>query len=69
MVKAFDRVDHKILLRKKEIYGVGGITLKGFKNCVTNRKQYIQISNMKNTVLKEVVCGIPQRLISGPLLF
>ena len=69
LAKAFDTVDHKILLRKKEIYGVIRITLKLFENYLTNRKQYIQISNTKNTDLKDAVCGVPQGSILGPLLF
>ena len=59
LAKAFDTVDHKILLRKMEIYGIGGITLKWFENYLKNRKQHIQISNIKNTDLKDVVCGVP----------
>ena len=39
LAKAFDTVDHKILLRKMEIYGIGGTTLKSFENYLTNRKQ------------------------------
>ena len=69
LAKAFDTVDHKILLRKMEIYGIGGTTLKWFENYLTNRKQYIQISNIKKTDLKDVVCGVPQGSILGPLLF
>ena len=52
-----------------EIYGVGGITLKWFENYLTNRKQYIPISNIKNTDLKDVVYRVPQRSILSPLLF
>ena len=48
LAKTFDTVDHKILLRKMEIYGIGGTTLKWFENYLTNRKQYIQISNIKH---------------------
>ena len=69
LAKAFDTVDHKILLRKMENYGIGGTTLKWFENYLTNRKQYIQISNIKKTDLKDVVCGVPQGSILGPLLF
>ena len=43
--------------------------LKWFEKYLTNRKQYIQISNIKNTDLKDVVCGVPQGSILGPLLF
>ena len=60
LAKAFDTVDHKISLRKMEIYGTGGTTLKWFENYLTNRKQYIQISNIKETDLKDVVCGFPR---------
>ena len=58
--KAFDTVDHKRLIRKMKIYGICGITLKSFENYLTKRKQYIQISNIKNTDLKYVVCGVPR---------
>ena len=53
-----------------EIYGIGETTLTWFKNYLTNRKQYIHISNIKKkTDLKDVVCGVPQGSILGPLLF
>ena len=39
------------------------------QNYLTNRKQYIQISDIKNTDFKAVVFGLPQRSILGPLLF
>ena len=66
LVKAFDADDHKI---KMEICGISGITLKWFGNYLRSRKPYIQISNIKNTDLKDVVCGVPQGSILGPLLF
>ena len=69
LAKAFDTVDHKILLRKMKIYGISGTTLKWSENYFTNRKQYIQIRNIKKTDLKDVVCGVPQGSILGPLLF
>ena len=52
LAKAFDAVDHKILLRKMEIYGIDETTLEWFENFLTNRKQYIQISNIKNRFKK-----------------
>ena len=69
LAKAFDTIDHKLLLRKMEIHGIGKTTLKWFGNYLTNRKQHIQISNIKNTDLKDVVCRVPQGSILGPLLF
>ena len=52
-----------------EIYVIGRITLKWFEKYLTNRKQYIHISNIKNTDLKDVACGALQGSILGPLLF
>ena len=70
LVKAFDTFDHKILLRKRKIYGIGRTKLRWFENYLTNRKQYIQISNIKKkTDLKDVVCRVPQRSILDPLFF
>ena len=69
LAKAFDTGDHKVLLRKMEIYGIGGNTFKWFENYLTNRKQCIHTSNIKNTDLIDVVCGVPQGSMLGPLLF
>ena len=52
-----------------QIYDIGGITFKKFENYLTNRKQYIQISNINNTDLKDLLCGFPQGSVLGPLLF
>ena len=43
--KAFDTVDHTILLKKLEIYGITGASLAWFRSYLTNRKQYICINN------------------------
>ena len=51
-----------------ELYRIGGITLKWFEIYVTNRKQYIQIRNIRNPDLKDVVCAVPQGSILEPLL-
>ena len=52
-----------------EINVIGGIRLKWFKNYLTNGKQFIQISNIKSTDLKDVVYVVPQRSVLGSLLF
>ena len=67
--KAFDPVDHRILLIKLEIYGIKGNMLKWSESYLTNRKQCIQIDKETKTDLQDVTCGVPQGLILGPLLF
>ena len=42
-----------------EIYGIDGTTLRWIENYLTKRKQCIQMSNIKKTDLKDVVCGVP----------
>ena len=66
--KAFDTLNHSILLKKIEHYGVRGIPLDWFKSYLTNRKQYLSVrGNISETM--EVGCGVPQGSVLGPLLF
>ena len=67
--KAFDTVDHTILLKKLEIYGIMGANFAWFRSYLTNRKQYICINNDNKTNEEKVTCGAPQGSILGPLLF
>ena len=60
--KAFDEVDHAILLKKLEIYGITGLNLAWFRSYLTNRMQYICINNDNNTNQQKVTCGVPQGL-------
>ena len=66
--KAFDTVDHEILLKKLWHYGIRGIANDWFKSYLTNRMQYVSINNIPSDLLK-VNFRVPQASVLGPLLF
>ena len=66
--KAFDTVDHDILLQKLELYGVQDVNLKWFDSYLPNRLQYVTYNNVKSDK-ENVKCGLPQGSILGPLFF
>ena len=66
--KAFDTVDHSILLHKLQHYGIRGVINNWFHSYLTDRVQSTQIKS--NTSNKETVsCGVPQGSVLLPLLF
>ena len=66
--KAFDTVHHEILIKKLQYYGIDGTALKWFESYLSNRKQYISSQDISKNCL-DIICGVPQVSILGPLLF
>ena len=66
--KAFDTVDHQILLAKLNHYGIRGISNDWFKSYQSNRNQYVSINGF-DSGLTTINCGVPQGSVLGPLLF
>ena len=66
--KAFDTVDHNILLQKMDKYGITGVELQWFEDYLSNRMQYVTYNNHKSSHEK-IHCGVPQGSILGPILF
>jgi hypothetical protein len=66
--KAFDTLDHNILLHKLQYYGIEGTSLQWFASYLSNRKQYVDINNTKSDYAT-LTTGVPQGSILGPLLF
>ena len=66
--KAFDTIDHRILLRKLYSYGIRGSMLKWMESYLTDRSQYV-VFDGKVSQTRGIKCGVPQGSILGPLLF
>ena len=66
--KAFDTVNHEILLEKLKSYGMIGLGLKWLKRYLCNREQFIKVDDYQ-TDYASITCGVPQGSILGPLLF
>ena len=66
--KAFDTIDHTILLKKLSKYGIRGVAHKWVSSYLEKRKQYVQINNVKSE-LQYIQCGVPQGSVLGPKLF
>ena len=66
--KAFDTLDHSILLKKLAYYGINDSALEWFTSYLTGRTQYVEIDGFSSDILS-LSTGVPQGSILGPLLF
>ena len=66
--KAFDTVNHKLLLQTLEHYGFRGNALSWFEPYLTGRKQFVNL-NGTGADVKPITCGVPQDSALGPTLF
>lgn len=66
--KAFDTIEHSILIRKLEYSGIRGFMLEWFRSYLTGRTQYVDICG-NSSRKAHITCSVPQGSILGPLCF
>ena len=65
--KAFDTINHKILLDKLSYYGIRGLPLIWFTNYLSHRQQFVNFNGI-HSQMSVITCGVPQESILGPIL-
>ena len=66
--KAFETVDHHILISKLEHYGIRGTALRWLESYLSGRQQYVEFNGICSESC-QIKCGVPQGCLLGPLLF
>uniref|UniRef100_A0A3Q3JDA1 Reverse transcriptase domain-containing protein n=1 Tax=Monopterus albus TaxID=43700 RepID=A0A3Q3JDA1_MONAL len=66
--KAFDTVNHELLMDKLEKYGIRGMVGKWIRSYLTQRRQFVRLGEYQSSELN-IVCGVPQGSVLGPKLF
>ena len=66
--KAFDTIDHHILLQKLANYGIRGNALKWLSSYLSERTQCVSLGDIRSD-FSTIRCGVPQESVLGPLLF
>ena len=66
--KAFDKVDHQLLLSKLQLYGFHSKIIRWIESFLTNRSQQV-IVNGHMSITAPIISGVPQGTVLGPILF